>query len=60
MEVQYNVTGAVSDGDVWVVRRIIEEPNGCIAGCLRSFRLMGSDGAGGNEHGRVDINSLVE
>ena len=37
VEVQDHVTGAISDGGVWLGRRIIEEPNGCVTGCLRCF-----------------------
>ena len=35
VEVQYHVTGDILDGGVWVGRSIIEEPNGCVTGCLR-------------------------
>ena len=48
VEVQDHVTGAISDGGIWVGRRIIEEPNGCVTGCLSYFLLLGSDGANGN------------
>ena len=37
VEVQDHVTGAILDGGVWVGRSIIEEPNGCVTGCLRCF-----------------------
>ena len=37
VEVQDHVTGAISDGGVWLGRSIIEEPNGCVTGCLRCF-----------------------
>ena len=37
MEVQDHVTGVISDGGVWVGRRVIEEPNGCVTGCLSCF-----------------------
>ena len=37
VEVQDHVTGAISDGGVWVGRSIIEEPNGCVTGCLCCF-----------------------
>ena len=37
VEVQDHVTGAISDGGVWVGRSIIEEPNGCVTGFLRCF-----------------------
>ena len=59
MEVHDHVTGDISDGGVWVRRSIIEEPNGCVTGCLLCFRLLGSDGADGNEHGRVDSDIVV-
>ena len=59
MEVQEHVTGVISDGGVWEGRRIIEEPNGCITVCLRLLQLLGSNGANGNNHGRVDSDSLV-
>ena len=59
VEVQDHVTGAISDGGVWVGRSIIEEPNGCVTGCLRCFRLLVRNGADGNENGRFDINSVV-
>ena len=59
VEVQYHVTGVISDGGVWVGRRIIEEPNGCVTGCLCCFLCLGRDGSNGNEHGRVDRNDLV-
>ena len=59
VEVQDHVTGAILDGGVWVGRSIIEEPNGCVTVCLRCFQLLGSDGADGNKHGRVDSNSIV-
>ena len=35
VEVQDHATGVISDGGVWVGCRIIEEPNGCVTGCLR-------------------------
>ena len=60
MEVQDHVTGAVLDGGVRLGRSIIEEPNSCVTGCLRWFLLLVSDGADGNNHGRVDIDSVVE
>ena len=60
VEVQDHVTGNVSDGSVRVGHSIIEEPNGCVMGCLRCFQLLGSNDAGGNEHGRVDSDSVVE
>ena len=59
MEVKDHVTGAISDGGVWVGRSIIEEPNGYVTVCFRCFLLLGSDGADGNENGRVDINVVV-
>ena len=59
VEVQDHITGAISDGDVWVGRSIIEERNGCVTGCLRCFRLLGSNGADGNKHGRVNSNGVV-
>ena len=34
VEVQDHVTGAISDGGVWVGRSIIEDPNGCVVDCL--------------------------
>ena len=37
MEVQGHVTGVISYGGVWVGRRIIEEPNCCVTGCLSCF-----------------------
>ena len=37
VEVQDHVTGVISDGGVWVGRRIIEKPNGCVTSCLRCF-----------------------
>ena len=37
VEVQDHVTGAISDGGVWVGSRIIEDPSGCVTGCLRCF-----------------------
>ena len=37
VEVKDHVTGAISNGGVWVGRRIIEEPNGCVTGCFRCF-----------------------
>ena len=37
VEVEDHVTGAISDGGIWVGRRIIEETNGCVTGCLRCF-----------------------
>ena len=60
VEVQDHVTGAVLDGGVWVGRSIFEEPNGCVTGRLRCFRFLGSNGANGNDHGRGNINSVVE
>ena len=60
VEVQDHVTGAVWDGGVRVGRSIIEEPNGCVTGCLRCFRFLGSNGAYGNKHGGVNSNSVVE
>ena len=33
VEVQDHVTGAISDGGVWVGHRIIEEPKICVTGC---------------------------
>ena len=60
VEVQDHVTGAVSDGGVWLGFSIIEEPKICVTGCLRCFQLLGSNGADVNEHGRVDSDSVVE
>ena len=37
MEVQDHVTGVMSDGGVWVGRRIIEEPNDCVTGCFSCY-----------------------
>ena len=37
VEVQDHVTGTISDGGVWVGHSIIEEPNGCVTGCLCLF-----------------------
>ena len=37
MEVKEHVTGVILDGGVWVGRLIIEEPNGCVMGCLSCF-----------------------
>ena len=37
VEVQVHVTDAISGSGVWVGRHIIEEPNGCVTGCLRCF-----------------------
>ena len=37
MEVQDHVTGVISHGGVWVGRRIIEELNGYVTGCLCCF-----------------------
>ena len=37
VEVQDHVTVIISDGGVWVGRSIIEDPNGCVTGCLRCF-----------------------
>ena len=34
MEVQDHITGVISDGGVWVVWRIIEDPDGFVTGCL--------------------------
>ena len=59
MEVYGHVTGAVSYGGVWVGHIIIEEPNGCVTGCLRCFRLLGIDGANGKENIRVYIDVVV-
>ena len=59
VEVQDHATEAISDGGVWVRGNIIEDPNGCVTGCLRCFRFLGSDGDDGNENGRVDINVVV-
>ena len=59
VEVQDHVTRAISDGVVWVGRSIIEETNGCFTGCLRCFCLMGSVGADGNKHGRVNSDGVV-
>ena len=59
VEVQDHVPGAISDGGVWVECSIIEEPNGCVTGCLRCFRLLGSDGANGNKPSRVNRDSVV-
>ena len=59
MEVQDHVTGVISDGGVWVERRIIDEPNGFVTGCLHSFLLLGRDGANGNKHGRVNSDGVV-
>ena len=60
VEVQDHVTGTVLDGGVRVVRSIIEEPNGCVMGCLRCFRLLGSNGTNGKTYSRVDSDSVVE
>ena len=60
VEVQDHVTGAVSYGVVWVGRSIMDDPNVCVTGCLRCFRFLGSNGAYGNYHGRVDSDSVVE
>ena len=60
MEVQDYVTGAVVDGGVGLGRSIIQEPNGCVTGFLHSFCLLGSNGADGNKHGRVNSDSVVE
>ena len=60
LEVQDHVTGAVSDGGVRVGRSIIEDTNGCVMGCLHCLRLLGRDGANGNEHGWVNRDSVVE
>ena len=60
MEVKHHVTGGVSDGGVWLVRSIIQEPYGCVTSFLHSFRLLGSNVANDKEHGRVDSDSLVE
>ena len=59
VEVQDHVNGAILDGGVWVGRSIIEEPNGCITGCLHCFRLLGSNGDDGNDSGRVDSDGVV-
>ena len=59
VEVQDHITGTISDGGVWVRRSIIEDPKGCVTGCLRCFRFLGGDGANGNKHGRVDRDSIV-
>ena len=48
MEVQDHESGVISDGGVWVGRRIIEEPNGCVTGFLSCFWLLVCDGAFGN------------
>ena len=37
VEVQDHVTGAISDGGVWMGHSITEEPNGCVTGCLHCF-----------------------
>ena len=37
VEVQDHVTGAISDGGVWVGRHIVEEPSGCVTGYLLCF-----------------------
>ena len=37
LEVQDHITGVILDGGVWVGRRIIEEPNFCVTGCLSCF-----------------------
>ena len=37
MEAQDHVTGVILDGGVWVGRRIIEDPNSCVTGCLNLF-----------------------
>ena len=60
MEVQDHVTRTVVDGGVGVGHINIEEPNGCVTGFLRCFQLLGSNGADGNKHVRVDGNSVVE
>ena len=60
MEVKEHITGVISDGGVWVGRHIIEEPNGCVTGCLCCFGFLGRDGADGNEHGRVNSNGVGE
>ena len=60
MEVQDHFTVVISDGVVWVGRRIIEEPDGCVTGCLCCFELMGRDCADGNEHGRFDNDGVLE
>ena len=53
-------TGVISDGGVWVGRRIIEDPNGCVTGCLCCFGLLGRNGVDSNKHGRVDSDGVVE
>ena len=60
MEVQDHVIGIISDGGVWVGRRIIEEPNGCVTGCLCCFGFLGRDGADGNGHDRVNRDGVLE
>ena len=41
-------------------RSIIEDPNGCVTIFLRCFRLLGSNGNNGNEHGRINSDNVVE
>ena len=60
LEVHDHVTGAIADGGIGVGRSIIQELNGCVMFFLRCFRLLESNGADGNEHGRVDEDIVIE
>ena len=57
----YNhVTCSVPNGGVGIGIRIVEEPQGCIVGLFGGLRLLGREGAKGDEHGGVNGNGVME
>ena len=60
MDVHNHVTGGVPNCGVGVGIGIAEEPQGCIVGLFGGLRLLGREGAKGDEHGGINCDGLIE
>ena len=60
MDVKHLIAGTIKYGGVRVRGRVIEDPNCLFICCLNGFGLLGSNEPEGNEHCRVDLNSVIK
>ena len=60
VDVYNHVTCGVPNGGVGNGISIVEEPQGCIVGLFGDLRLLGREGAKGDEHGGINVNVLIQ
>ena len=60
MNVEYHVTGGITDFGVGVCGGAIKQSQGVGVGLFRAFYLLCRNGAKGSEHGWVDRNRILQ